>query len=897
MATKPVAWQEQGPVNSLDEWVNESRAQGEVGAIISHSSPLQDKKAPRAEPEEDIDVLEPGAQDETLPENQTLLRTEIADATKLENQELTRISLCTPRETREMVTELEQVAQLSEALQTQEELEESVDLCDAFPLPPPAFYDLSTEELTDKEDFSSLEEEEAEWISDGEMISDPADLISPDSQNSQEWPQTAPLAEPFEEEEEEEEEGEVDSISEEMADDNMTTEENVTQLNFLTDGFDNSEPENNMSGAAAAGKNSTHHFPSDRNNSDVCSPPFADESDEEEEVSIDIMACQQQWTTLDIRSKPFPPSYSANISVSSEQTSTLPAIPSEKQQKELLSQSQCELAPRRENQEAAQQVLGQGSPPLSTVAMELSNRGRAASQGSGCIVAAKERQSRAGERTEGESEQTGGEEGQKESGLERNKVVRQQHGGGLLTFSKTVRTQELKTEKYRFVRSKHTRMESDSCDDSQSDSGVSADFSPCSTLEGNTTISTCTPTALPKETPIEREIRRAIEREHSLRRSRGLPNPPTSPEYVEIPLRKTVLCQAVTAKSERCQGKDRQFAGKKMQHEIYEEVQREQDLVKLGKVPGFYDKGTVRQLKERKQLFEAFQKPNDSMTLSMSARSKTESWSSASDISTLVNQEDMSSQASTIEGLYAERSPTQSPNSAKGGSSTFLTPRGPGFSNGTGCQVIILENNLSVPAQKLYHAKPEAEPVTVVDSGRLNISSSRTEGHGGIKGREQEKEEEEVEMAPKENPFFKLRTSTNLVKVEQDIREAQEREKELHKQRISLYGGTEGAKEGGVGRGGGGGGRPASIEVKSPTLSSSSLNGLVVPGSSSRGVTGPPAARQSVGKFGMWPPAQAEEDKINQPEVLHSPRTPRHKNPLVQRWEAGLVNGHHEEDD
>lgn len=27
------------------------------------------------------------------------------------------------------------------------------------------------------------------------------------------------------------------------------------------------------------------------------------------------------------------------------------------------------------------------------------------------------------------------------------------------------------------------------------------------------------------------------------------------------------------------------------------------------------------------------------------------------------------------------------------------------------------------------------------------------------------------------------------------------------------------------------------------------------------------AARQSVGKFGMWPPAQAEEEKINRPEV------------------------------
>ncbi|XP_035856084.1 uncharacterized protein si:ch211-207j7.2 isoform X2 [Sander lucioperca] len=884
MATKPVAWQEQGPVNPLDEWVNDFLVHGEVGATISHShhnsSQLRDKKAPRAEPEEDIDALDPGARDQTLQENQTLS----------ENQESTRISLCIPRETQDMVTDLEQVAQLSEALQAQEQSEKSVDSCeDALP-PPPPLTASSTEECFEKERLSSLEGEVAEWISDAEIMSDPTeDIASPDSQSSQEWQPL--LTEPVNRE--------VDSSCEKIKGHDMTTEKNGIQLNLSPDGFDNSKPENNMSGDAAAGINSTsHHSPSDRNNSDdvytVCSPPFADESEEEEEVSMNIMSCQQQWTALDIRGKPFKPSYSADISVSTEQdrTSTLAAVPSAKQQKELLSKRQSELAPRGANQEAAQQVLGQSFSPLSTVAMELSNQGGAASQSSGCVVAVRKRHSRAGERTEGESKQTGREGGQKEreSGLERNKAVGQKHGGGLLTFLKTVQTQEVKTKKHSFVSSKHTRMESDSYDDSQSDSGVSADFSPCSTLEGNT-ISTGTPAAVPKETPIEREIRRAIEREHSLRRSRGLPNPPTSPEYVDIPLRKTVLCQPINAQSERCQGKDRQFAGKKMQHEIHEEAQREQDLVNLGKVPGFYDKGTVRQVKERKQLFEAFQKPNDS-TLTLSARSKATSWSSASDISTLENEDDMSSQASTIGGSYEERIPTQSPN--LGGIFTSLTPRGPGFSEGTACQVIILENNLSVPAQKLYHVKPEAEPFTVVDLSP-NISSSRTEGHGGIKVREQEKEEEEEEVTPKENPFFKLRTSTNVVKVEQDIREAQEREKELHRQRISLYGGTEGAKGGG-----GGGERPVSTEGKSPTLSSSSLSGLSVPdlpGSSSRGGTRPTAARQSVGKFGMWPPAQAEEEKINQPEVLQSPRTPRHKTPLVQRWESGLVNGHNIEDD
>ncbi|XP_040003061.1 uncharacterized protein si:ch211-207j7.2 [Xiphias gladius] len=892
MATKPVAWQEQGPVYSLDEWVNESWAQGEVSATISQSSPPQDKKAPKAEPEEDIDVLEHGAPDKTLAESQRLSRTERVDATKLENQDSTRICLCTPRETQEVVTELEQVCKkLLEVLQAQEESEKPAGVCeDAFPPPPPPFSDLSTDEYFEREGFSSLEGEVAEWISDVEIISDPAeDLISP----NKEWAKTTQLTELIDQE--------VDSTSEEMTEDNMAAEENDTQLHFLSDGFDNSEREYNTSGAA-------HHFPSDSNNSEdvyaVRSPPFADESEEEEEVSMNITSCQQQWGTLDIRCKPFQPSYSANVSVSTEQdpTSALPAVPSAEQQDELLPQSQCGFALSGANQEAAQQVRGRGSPPLSTVAMELSNQGGAASHGFGCVVSVRERHSRTRERTEAEGKQTGREERQEESGLERSK----EHGRGLLRYSETLQIQEAKTEIYScgvsFKYSKHNRMENDSCDDSQSDSGVSADFSPCSTLEGNSTISTGTPATVSKETPIEREIRRAIEREHSLRRSRGLRNPPTSPEYVEIPLRKTILCQSLTTKSERCQGKDRQFAGKKMQHEILEEAQREEDLVKLGKVPGFYDKGTVRQLKERKQLFEAFQKPSDS-TLIVSTRSKTVSWSSASDISTLENQEAISSETSTIDALYVERrqnvdllSPTESLNLTKGGDLINSTLRGLDFSEGTCRQVIILESNLSVPAQKLYHAKREAEPVTTVESRGPNISFTEFGGHDGINEREQEKEEEEVEVvAPKENPFFKLRSSTNLVKVEQDIRETQEREKELRKQRISLYGETGRAKGGE----GGGGGRPAIIEAKSPTLSSSSLNGLAVPdipGSSPRRGAGPSAAHQSDARLGTWPPAKVEEESTTRQEVLQSPRTPRQKTPLVQRWESGLVNGHNKED-
>lgn len=777
--------------------------------VMSHSLPWLDKKAPWAEPEEDMDILEPTAEGDVFRGNQAFLRTETADTTKLVNQESTGIRLCTPE---------------AEVLEAKEDSEELIDPCDDAPLPPPHLSALSTEECFEMEGFSSPQGEVAKWISEGEIISDLTEnLAFPYFLNSHEQPGTPLLNRLIDTQVEA-------SMTEEVSADNRTNEKKFSQLNIFSE---NSGPDDDMAVAAAATINSTHHFLSDRNNSDdvsaACSPPFADESAGEEEVNSNVFSCQQQCSTQNFQSKLFQLLDSANVLASNQQNSTLPEIPSPKQQTELLSQI-C-FIPRGENQEAAQQVLDQDSPPLSAVAMELSNQGGAAAQGSACVVALRRR---VGERREGESKQTGEEEGQKEGGLEREKVCKKQQAGRVLEL--LAQTQELKTEKHTSVSSKDIRMESDSCDDSQSDSGVSADFSPGSTLEDNTTVFTGTSVAATKETPIEREIRRSIEREHSLRRSRGLPNPPSSPEYVEIPLRKVVLGQSVNVKSEKFQGKDRQFAGKKMQHEIYEEVEREQDLVKLGKVPGYYDKGTASQLKERKELFEAFQKPSDSI-LAVPAGSKAVSSSSGSDISTLETLEEI---LPTIGSSYSLTS-TQRPKSTKKGGSISLTPQESDVFDGTASQLVIQENNPSFTAQRLYHNKREAELITMVDSRHPDITF-RTSEHGGIKLKELEQGDKEVGVLPRENPFFKLRSSTTLVKVEQDIREAQERERELHKQRISLYGGNEVVTRGDVG---GARERPASIEERSPTLLFSSLNGLAEPGSSSRRVSGRPAGKCS----------------------------------------------------
>uniref|UniRef100_A0A674D6H5 Uncharacterized protein n=1 Tax=Salmo trutta TaxID=8032 RepID=A0A674D6H5_SALTR len=114
-----------------------------------------------------------------------------------------------------------------------------------------------------------------------------------------------------------------------------------------------------------------------------------------------------------------------------------------------------------------------------------------------------------------------------------------------------------------------------------------------------------------KETPIKREIRQSAEREQSLRRSRCMSNTQEGQEVVDIPLMKTpLLAKTLSSKAGPGQGADWQFSEKKMQKEISQEIQRELVLVNMGKIPGVYSKGTVRQMRESKLLFEAFQQGN-----------------------------------------------------------------------------------------------------------------------------------------------------------------------------------------------------------------------------------------------------------------------------------------------
>ncbi|XP_051753655.1 uncharacterized protein misp3 isoform X3 [Ctenopharyngodon idella] len=445
------------------------------------------------------------------------------------------------------------------------------------------------------------------------------------------------------------------------------------------------------------------------------------------------------------------------------------------------------------------------------------------------------------------------------------------------------------------------RMQVDNFDDSQSDSGVSADFSPNSTTdvsEGLVNIDAPQPfESPPNETPIEREIRLAVKREQSLRRSRGLcDTTDKTNEFVEIPLRRPILSQDLQIRPLSGLDKDRQFAGKKMQKEISAETEREKVLVELGRLPGFYDKGTEVQLQEKKLLFESFQEPKESMAAfsrrSASNSTYVESAAEIQEVASAVRQRLMQ---------FSQNSPTP-PAMAQYGGTNGNPPaaRGPGLTEGITGQIIIIEAN-SIPTtvggpNGGYKTASRTDGGSVKVMNPVGVRASSAEPVSARQRPNLEVTEDEDSSIVKENPFFKLRSSMTLQpQVELDIKEAKERERELQRQRNSLYGGAsiyleeeKGTRmnlrtESGVKEGTG----SSNKEILS---SPPPRTNLTPTGRHSEMLTTTTSVRQSTGKLGLtWPPPQADEEQRQLPEKTL--KIPRQRNPLLERWESGMVNG------
>ncbi|NXR15754.1 MISP protein, partial [Semnornis frantzii] len=114
-------------------------------------------------------------------------------------------------------------------------------------------------------------------------------------------------------------------------------------------------------------------------------------------------------------------------------------------------------------------------------------------------------------------------------------------------------------------------------------------------------------TKVSNETPIEREIRMAMEREQTLWKERGIQRLTSGSEMVEIQTKP--LFSMHTSPGPGRKGKDNGRASLYVQREIEQETKREEDLRRQGRLPGTYDRGTQQELDERRKVFEQEEAP------------------------------------------------------------------------------------------------------------------------------------------------------------------------------------------------------------------------------------------------------------------------------------------------
>ncbi|XP_017689840.1 PREDICTED: mitotic interactor and substrate of PLK1 isoform X1 [Lepidothrix coronata] len=114
-------------------------------------------------------------------------------------------------------------------------------------------------------------------------------------------------------------------------------------------------------------------------------------------------------------------------------------------------------------------------------------------------------------------------------------------------------------------------------------------------------------TKVSSETPIEREIRMAMEREENLWKERGIQRLTSSSELVEIQTKPVLALHGSPGPGRK--GKDRGRASLYVQREIEQETKREEDLKRQGRLLGAYDRGTHQELDERRRVFEQEEAP------------------------------------------------------------------------------------------------------------------------------------------------------------------------------------------------------------------------------------------------------------------------------------------------
>ncbi|XP_044038507.1 uncharacterized protein LOC122869490 isoform X2 [Siniperca chuatsi] len=387
-------------------------------------------------------------------------------------------------------------------------------------------------------------------------------------------------------------------------------------------------------------------------------------------------------------------------------------------------------------------------------------------------------------------------------------------------------------------------------DDDQSDSWVPADLSPINPHE-----TSYTQVPFPSshhrfssaKTSIERQIHEATQEKQNLQRAGGLFNLADNPDVLEIPFKTNILLQPLTTMVGPGQRSDWQFSEQKMQKEISQEIQRELVLVNQGKIPGGYSKGEVRQLKETKLLFEAFQQDN---TEGPTRHRKPPTSLMKGHVYPSVLERTRSLEMFSFKNRRVSRA--HSLRLCKSATSEMEkcpeVSRSKSPTGGSRDKTLLYPYPTQDKRVRLYGS---------MDSLSTDASKSAME----TRNKTREGNTTQDSLILEQNPFYKLRPALALQpEVEKDIREAKEREEELRRQRCTLYGEN----------------MPNSGDESqfTPTLV-------------------PDDRQQSRGKLErVWPPPskkdQMKSEQTQEPKVH---KAGGQKAPLWQRWESGLING------
>ncbi|XP_028840823.1 uncharacterized protein LOC114793333 isoform X2 [Denticeps clupeoides] len=383
-----------------------------------------------------------------------------------------------------------------------------------------------------------------------------------------------------------------------------------------------------------------------------------------------------------------------------------------------------------------------------------------------------------------------------------------------------------------------------SSDDDQSDSGVSADFSPCSAQELQ--AATVAAAAKHQHLPLDLELKAKGQKDLTQQRPRGCRDGQTVAEVYRT------RCLQKTDKSQEA-------------------------LNRQGRACGDYSRGSVQQFRERKQMFEAFQqgrpvkvKPQVTQMGFLSYSKSTTSLASASlcltfpCISVLERTRSLD--------LHRQAPETQAAwfNSNRTGPSDQLDSQT--MADGTERKRIVLDGDVTLVVAQVYR-KRSLRPS--LSTGCLFTRLTNEEEEPKRRGDEEDENDEEEEGSAlyRGNPFCKLRPSLALrPDVAREIREARERERELRQLRMGLYGDDRAWKH--------------------------SCGSTNTPNTQTEAVPSK-TDQQSRGKLELiWPPPSSENVKQpSETQELRPPKLASQRSALWQRWETGMVNGCGEEED